>query len=905
MSVRDPSVEPSGPIGVNCFFFEVRVGDGQLDRRFRRTAERRGSVFFALDDRRRLHFDRRDDRFDGIIGDVIFRNRPTDFAGFRVDFKAFRELVADQLVTNAGGVFRRGRFDGRFKGRSGGRLLRFRFRPFRRGGFGRVEVGVRNQNLKRFFGRQPVFELAVFAGDAFGRLDGKFERLRTERRVEVISRDRPTDFAGRRVEFDVFRVIVADEFVKNVVFRRVRVFRNDRRFERFPGFDGRFFKFVEDRRAVDFRDFQRQFQRLARLVAVRNDDFERIIARDRRVGGQFAGFRVERQPRRRVFRQRPSQLLRRKVGVGRFELQFKLRFVVRFERRFAVVFNRRRFVDFADRQFQRDVRGRAVGSGQLDGELVNAGAETFARRPSENGARSFFVRRQREVGVVGVFKFRILDDFERIRVGRIVFQFRFGDRNRNFERAPFVDFRFAGNVVKRAFDDGEAERFANFVPKTVLGVKFDLVRADALFRPAPFQETVRRQRKARRNRVAEKDLNVGTRVPVGVDFIRQNLEFARFAGEDDERFVGVDVREFERFRVDENSRFDRFAVKRFVFENVVDRQVLRNGNRVFAVREFFGFFAAKLQDVSRFAGLRVDRLRNDRERPLDAVDFDERRRFVRVRNDRNRQRGVDRVRRDNDRTVFEFDVLNVVDEREFRRRGRDVKHLIVSFRDRSVRALGDDRQFRRLRAGQVGFHFVNVRRTVVAAQFDRNAFEAGRGVNLIRHLRTGVFGGKFEGLRFAGDHFDFGRNQRVEFFGVDDFNGDFLKLRRAVRGGSGDGDRRFAGNALVRDDAERAVFDFARVENANVFELVSFDRFRLFAGRVRDDLRFFDLFDNVVTVDDVTEDVVLAVEPRRLVEGDVNLRVARVRAFIRERDDPGAAVREDVRVFVDDRLTGA
>ena len=597
--------------------------------------------------------------------------------------------------------------------------------------------------------------------------------------------------------------------------------------------------------------------------------------------------------------------MRRKVGVGRFELQFELRFVVRFERRFAVVFNRRRFVDFVNRQFQRDVRGRAVGSGQLDGELVNAGAETFARRPSENGARAFFVRRQREVRVVGVFELRIFDDFERIRVGRIVFQFRFGDRNRNFERAPFVDLRFAGNVVKRAFDDGETERFANFVPESVFRVKFDLVRADAFLRAAPFENAVLRKRKARRNRVAEKDLHVGARGAVRVDFVRQNLEFARFAGEDDERFVGVDVRKFERFRVDENGSFGRFAVKRFVFGDIVDRKVLRNGNRMFAVREFFGFFAAQLQNVSRFAGFRVDRLRLDRKRALDAVDFDERRRFVRVRNDRKRQRGVDRVRRNDKGAVFEFDALNVVDEREFRRGGRDVKHLIISFRNRAVFALNDDRQLRRLRAGQVGFHFVNVRRVFVAGQFDRNAFEPGRGVNLIRQLRTGVLGGQFERFCFAGDRFDFGRNQRVEFLFVDDANGNFLELRRAVRGGSGDGDRRFAGNALARDEPERAVFDFARLENANVAKLVSFNRLRLFARRVRDDFRFLNFGDNVVTVDDVTENVVAAVEPRGRVERDVNLRVARVRAFVRERDDPGAAVRQNVRVFVGDRLPRA
>ena len=312
-----------------------------------------------------------------------------------------------------------------------------------------------------------------------------------------------------------------------------------------------------------------------------------------------------------------------------------------------------------------------------------------------------------------------------------------------------------------------------------------------------------------------------------------------------------------------------------------------------------------MQNERRFACLRVDRLRNDRERSLNAVDFDERRRFVGVRDDRKRQRGVDRVRRDDKRTVFQLDVFHVVGERKFRRGGSDVKLLIVSFGNRAVFALGDDRQFRRLRAGQVGLDFVNVRRAGGAAEFDRNAFEPGRGVNLVRQLRTGVFGGKFERFRFAGDHFDFGRNQRVEFFFVDDFDGDFLELRRAVRGGSGDGDRRFAGNAFARDEPERAVFDFVRFENANVFELVSFDRLRLFARRVRDDFRFLDLVDNVVTVDDVTENVVTAVEPRRFVERDVNLRVARVRAFVRERDDSGAAVRQQVGVFVGDRLTGA
>ena len=597
--------------------------------------------------------------------------------------------------------------------------------------------------------------------------------------------------------------------------------------------------------------------------------------------------------------------MRRKVGVGGFKFEFELRFVVRFERRFAVVFDRRRFVDFADRQFQRDVRGRAVGSGQLDGELVNAEAETFARRPSENGARSFFVRRQREVGVVGVFEFRFLNDFERIRIGRIIFEFRFGDRNRDFELAAFVDFRFAGNVVKRAFDDRKAERFANFVPEPVFRVKFDLVRADAFFRAAPFEETVRGQREAFRNRVAEKDLNVGARFAFGVDFVRQNLEFARFAGEDDERLVFVDVRKFERFRVDENGRVGRFAVQRFVFGDIVDRNVLRNGNRMFAVREFFGFFAAQLQNERRLAGFRVDRLRLDRKRPLNAVDFDQRRRVARVRNDRNFQRGVDRIRRNDKRTVFKFDAFNVVGEREFRRRGRDVKLLVIRLGDRAVFALDDDRQFRRLSAGQVGFHFVNVRRVFIAAEFDRNAFEAVRGVDLVRQFRTGVFGGEFERLRFAGDCFDFGRNQRVEFFFVDDFNGNFFELRRAVRGGSGDGNRRFAGNAFVRDEAKRAVRDVFRFEDANVFELVRFDRFRLFARGVGDDLRFFDFVDNVVTVDDVTENVVTAVEPRRFVEGDVNLRVARVRALVCERDHSGAAVRQQIGMFVDDRLPGA
>ena len=619
----------------------------------------------------------------------------------------------------------------------------------------------------------------------------------------------------------------------------------------------------------------------------------------------MAGFRVERQPRRRVFRERPSQRLRRKVGVGGFELEFELRVVFGFERLFAVVLNRRRFVDFRNGQFQRDVRGRAVGSGQFDGELVNAGAEAFARRPSEDGARSLFVRRQRKVRVVGVFELRFFNDFERVRGGRVVFQFRFGDRNRNLELAAFVDFRFAGNVVKRAFDDGESERFADFVPEPVFGVKLDLVRADAFFRSAPFEETVRRQRKAFRNRVAEKDLNVGARGAVRVDFVRQNLKFARFAGEDDERFVLVDVRKFKRFRVDENGRFGRLTVKRFVFGNIVDRNVLRNGNRMFAVRKFFAFFAAQLQNERRLAGFRVDRLRNDRERPLNAVDFDERRRFVGVRNDRNRQRGVDRVRRNDKRTVFKLDVFRVARERKFRRGGSDVKLLIVSFRDRAVVALDDDRKSRRLRAGQIGFHFVNVRRVVVAAEFDRNAFEPGRGVNLVRQLRPGVLGGKFERFRFARDHFDFGRDQRVEFFFVDDFNDDFLELRRAVRGGSRDGDRRFAGNAFARDETQRAVFDFVRFENANVFELIRFDRFRLFARRVRDDRRFFDLVDNVVTVDDATEDVVAAVEPRRFVERDVNLRVARVRPLVRERDDSGAAVRQQVGMFVGDRLPGA
>ena len=301
LSVRDPSVEPSGPIGVNGFFFEVRVDDGQLERRFRRAAERRRAVFRAFDDRRRFNGDLDDDRFDGIVRDVIGGNRPSDFAGFRVERQAFGN-VADQFVTDAGGVLRRGRFDGRFEGRSGGRLLRFRLRPFRRGGFRRVELGVRDRNFERFFARQAVFKrFAVFAEKLFGRFDGELERLNADRRVEIIFRNRPRNLAGFRVDREPFRIIVADEFVNDVVFRGVRVFRDDGRFERFPGFGGRFFKLVEDRNAVDFRDFQRQFQRFARLVAVRNDDFERIVARDRRVGGQFAGFRVERQPRRRVF----------------------------------------------------------------------------------------------------------------------------------------------------------------------------------------------------------------------------------------------------------------------------------------------------------------------------------------------------------------------------------------------------------------------------------------------------------------------------------------------------------------------------------------------------------------------------------------------------------------------------
>ena len=286
LSVRDPSVEPSGPIDVSGFFFEVRVGDGDFERRFRRAAEGRRAVFFALDDRRRLHFDRRDDRFDRFVRDVIGGNFPSNFAGRRVDCQARRKFVADQLVSNAGGVFRRGRFERRFERFSGGRALRFKRRPSRRGGFRRVELRVRNQNFERFFARQAVFErFAVFAENLFGRFDGKLERLTADRRVEVVGGNRPANLAGFRVEFEVFRVIFADEFVNDAVLRGVRVFRDDGRFERFPGFGGRFFQFVENRNAVDFRDFQRQFQRFARLVAVRNDDFERIVARDRRVGG--------------------------------------------------------------------------------------------------------------------------------------------------------------------------------------------------------------------------------------------------------------------------------------------------------------------------------------------------------------------------------------------------------------------------------------------------------------------------------------------------------------------------------------------------------------------------------------------------------------------------------------------
>ncbi len=909
LSVRDPSVEPSGPIGVNRFFFEVRVGDGQFERRFRRAAVRRRAVLFALDDRRRFEADLDDDRFDGGVRDVIFRNRPADFAGRRVDRQTVRNL-ADKLVANAVGVFRRGRFDGRFKRLTGGRFLRFRALPFGRSGFFRVEFGVGDQNFERFFARQAVFEgFAVFAEDPFGRFDDEAERLRAERRVEIIGGNRPAYFAGFRVELEIFRVIVADEFVNDVVFRRVRVFRDDGRFERLPGFGGRVFQLVEDRRAVNFGDFKRQFQRLARQVAVRNDDFERVFARNRRVRRQLAGFRVEFQPGRRVFGDRPGQLLRRKVGVDGFQLEFELRFVVRFERRFAVVLDFRRFVDFRNGQFQRDVRRRAVRSDEFDRKFVNAGPEPFARRPGEDGARSFVVRRQRKVGVVGVFKLRFFDDFELVRGGRIVFKLRFGDGNRNFERVAFVDFRRAGNLVKRALDDGKRQRFPDFVPEPVFGVKLDLIRADAFFRAAPLENAVRRDRKAFRNRVAEKDLNVGARFAVRVDFIRQNLELARFAGEDDERLVFDDVFKFQRLRVDEERRFGRFAPKRFVFGDVVDREVLRNGDRMFAVRKFFGVGSAQFQNGRRLAGFRVDRFRRDRKGALNAVDLDERRRFVRVRNDRDRQERIDRIRRNDRRAVFEFndgDAARLVgDERKFRRGRRDVKLLIVSFRDRAVVALDDDRQFRRLRAGQVGFHFVNVRRIAVARQFDRNAFESGFGVNLIRQLRTGVFGGKFERFRRSGDRFDFGRDQRVELLFVDDADDDFLELRRAVRGGSGDRDRRFARNAFRRDETQRAVGDFLRFENANVFKLIRVDRFRLFARRVGDDRRFFDLLDNVVTVDDVTEYVVAAVEPGRLVERNVNLRVARVRAFVCERDDPGAAVRQEARMFVVDRLTGA
>ena len=286
LSVRNPSVEPSGPVRVNRLFLKVRVGDGNFERRFRRAAERGRAVFFALDDRRRLHFDRRDDRFDGIVRDVIGGNRPSNFAGRRVDRQAFRELVADQFVSNADGVFWRGRFERRFERFSGGRALRFERRPSRRGAFRRVELRVRDRNFKRFFARQAVFErFAVFAEDLLGRLDGELERLGADRRVEVIGGNRPANLAGFRVEFEIFRVIFADEFVNDAVFRGVRVFCDDGRFERFPGFGGRFFQFVEDRNAVDLFNLERQFQRFARLVAVRNDDFERVIARDRRVGG--------------------------------------------------------------------------------------------------------------------------------------------------------------------------------------------------------------------------------------------------------------------------------------------------------------------------------------------------------------------------------------------------------------------------------------------------------------------------------------------------------------------------------------------------------------------------------------------------------------------------------------------
>ena len=65
--------------------------------------------------------------------------------------------------------------------------------------------------------------------------------------------------------------------------------------------------------------------------------------------------------------------------------------------------------------------------------------------------------------------------------------------------------------------------------------------------------------------------------------------------------------------------------------------------------------------------------------------------------------------------------------------------------------------------------------------------------------------------------------------------------------------------------------------------------------------RVLERLDHVVTVHDVSEDIVAAVKPIGRVKGDIELRVARIRPAVGVSDGTASTMRQDVAMFVGDR----
>ena len=132
-----------------------------------------------------------------------------------------------------------------------------------------------------------------------------------------------------------------------------------------------------------------------------------------------------------------------------------------------------------------------------------------------------------------------------------------------------------------------------------------------------------------------------------------------------------------------------------------------------------------------------------------------------------------------------------------------------------------------------------------------------------------------------------------------------MKLRLSCGVRRRNAEIRYAVGGWRGGQSQDAGRDVRRRDRVDIRERVRIDRQGHFTCRIRHNVGEFERVDNVVTIDDITKNVIVIVERFSGVKRNVKLSVARAGTAVGICDRSAATVRQNVGIFVRNLKTGA